>query len=85
VPRFDALRKLSRSRHNVAAVTRATAPLLALSGALAAWCLAIALREAVSWEDARELVTTLASTLDVAVDRLLHGDLDGALRALAAL
>jgi hypothetical protein len=58
------------------------AGLVALCGAMA---LAATAHEALSWEEAEQLLTALASTLEVAFDRILDGDLRGALRALAAL
>jgi hypothetical protein len=54
---------------------------IALLAALAALCGAMALRDAVTWDGAYELITTLATTIEVAVDRILHGDPRGALRA----
>jgi hypothetical protein len=70
------------------AVTRPASPLVVLA-TLAALCgtmaLGAALRDAVTWDDARELITTLASTLEVAGDRILHGDPYGALKALGGL
>jgi hypothetical protein len=70
-------------------MTPSLSPVIALVTALAAWCLAMvltaAVRDAVAWDDLGRLLAALASALDVGLDRIVHGDPDGALRAFAAL